>query len=407
MKRDCASNHGTLRTAHPTKLNPTEPRRPARASHVVVGVACLLVGLVPARGQTFVFDTPSDDRWQYPFNASGGARATASCFSSLGTGIPSFDNFNDRDGIVLVAWDTTAQIPPGRGPAAYDIQSIVVTLRNEPGATWLIDLTVDEWYTYDVNNDTFVNGDGYPRGDPQDTDGESDDEDPGRPIELFGVGFGPTYTAQSWNENSPYIGGGPTLAAPRDPFPFVFQAGTFDLLHCEENVQGRFNDHLAQPVTNFTPTPWAIGVPVGYTPTQQATPFDVVFAIDLSLSDGAVRAYFQEQLDEGRLFVSVTSLHPTVQGGTPGSVPSFYQKEGLGLHPDAAAPKLTIVLRERRTGDTDGNGCVNLSDLTRLLSNFGNASGMTVEDGDCDGDGDVDLSDLALLLAHFGTGTCG
>lgn len=58
-------------------------------------------------------------------------------------------------------------------------------------------------------------------------------------------------------------------------------------------------------------------------------------------------------------------------------------------------------------GDTDGNGCVNLSDLTRLLAHFGNATGMTVADGDIDGDGDVDLSDLALMLAHFGTGTCG
>jgi hypothetical protein len=368
-------------------------------------VAVLLAG--SAAGQEHVFPTPTDDRWQYPFNASGGARPTASCFSSLGTGVPSFDNFNDRDGVVIVAWDTTAHIPPGLGPAAYDIESVRVTLKNEPGAVWAIDLTTDEWFTYDVNNDTQVNADGFPRGHAQDTDGESSDVDPGRPIELFGTGFGPTYTAQSWNENSAYVGGGPTISAPRDPFPFVYQNPTLAQMHCEENVQGRFNDQLPIPVTNFTPIPWAIGAPSGYTPGAQSVPFDVEFEINLLQTNGAVRAYFQDQLNAGRVFAYVTSLASTVQGGTPGTVPSFYQKEGLGLHPQAAAPKLTVVLRDRPVGDLDGNGCVSISDLTILLANYGTTSGAIADEGDLDGDEDVDISDLALLLANYGTGTCG
>lgn len=53
-------------------------------------------------------------------------------------------------------------------------------------------------------------------------------------------------------------------------------------------------------------------------------------------------------------------------------------------------------------GDVDGNGAVDLSDLTQLLSNFGTSSGATAEQGDLDADGDVDLSDLTLLLANFG-----
>lgn len=55
------------------------------------------------------------------------------------------------------------------------------------------------------------------------------------------------------------------------------------------------------------------------------------------------------------------------------------------------------------TGDVDGDGDVDLSDLALLLANFGTPSGATV--GDVDGDGDVDLSDLAVLLANFGM-TC-
>lgn len=52
------------------------------------------------------------------------------------------------------------------------------------------------------------------------------------------------------------------------------------------------------------------------------------------------------------------------------------------------------------TGDIDGDGDTDLSDLATLLANFGSIGpGLP---GDLDGDGDVDLSDLALILANFG-----
>lgn len=53
-------------------------------------------------------------------------------------------------------------------------------------------------------------------------------------------------------------------------------------------------------------------------------------------------------------------------------------------------------------GDLDGDGDIDLSDLSQLLANFGSTDA-TYEQGDIDGDGDVDLSDLALLLAVFNT----
>lgn len=359
-----------------------------------------------ALAQTYDFSMPSDDRWQYPFNFSGGARPTASVFTSLGTGVPSFSNFNDRDGAFIIAWNTGALIPPGAGAGNYAISSIRVTLRSEPGATWIPDATSDEWYTFDFNNDTFINGDGIPRGQPGDTDGESDDSDPGRGIELFGAGFGPFYTAVSWTENSAYVGGTDQANAPRDPFPMVFQDGTTDVLHCEDSISGRHNQNIANPVGRFTPTPWALGIPVNYVPNAQTVPFDVTFDLNLDLSGGRVRQYFQEQLNAGRVIVYVTALTETVMGGTVGGVPSFYNKEGLGLHPEARAPKLTITLAEQIPGDLDSNGCVDLRDLATLLSNFGTGSGAELADGDTDGDGDVDLSDLAALLANYGTGDC-
>lgn len=53
-------------------------------------------------------------------------------------------------------------------------------------------------------------------------------------------------------------------------------------------------------------------------------------------------------------------------------------------------------------GDLDGDGTVDLSDLSVLLSHFGDPQAAAF-DGDLDNDFDVDLSDLALMLARFGS----
>lgn len=64
---------------------------------------------------------------------------------------------------------------------------------------------------------------------------------------------------------------------------------------------------------------------------------------------------------------------------------------------------LEIVAVPSCSGDVDGNGLVDLADLSALLSHFGTVCGATTADGDVDADADVDLGDLALLLANFGT----
>jgi hypothetical protein len=51
----------------------------------------------------------------------------------------------------------------------------------------------------------------------------------------------------------------------------------------------------------------------------------------------------------------------------------------------------------------DGDGVVDLSDLARLLTNYGVTSGASYTDGDLDLDGDVQLDDLAALLSVYGT----
>ena len=52
--------------------------------------------------------------------------------------------------------------------------------------------------------------------------------------------------------------------------------------------------------------------------------------------------------------------------------------------------------------DLNGDGVIDLQDLSVLLNNFG-STGASPGDGDIDGDGDVDLTDLSALLNAFGT----
>jgi hypothetical protein len=52
--------------------------------------------------------------------------------------------------------------------------------------------------------------------------------------------------------------------------------------------------------------------------------------------------------------------------------------------------------------DLDGNGAVNMADLSTLLSNFGRSGDQHGSGGDIDGDLDVDLADLSALLTEYG-----
>ena len=360
----------------------------------------LAVALAVTRGAfaaEYSFPVPSGDRWFYPFNFTPGTRGISSLFAAA------FDGFNDRDGEIILAWDTSVMIEPGLGPEAYEIDAIRIVMTNQANQfinpNWPIDVTVDEWFTFDINGDGVVNADGIPRGAPGDTDGESDDIDPGRPIELFGAGFaddGP-FTEATWSESSIYIGSASTADIARNPFPFVFDA-TENKLHVEDSIMGLHNEALG--VMSFTPQPWAVGVPVGYTPGMQSTPFDITFDLDLSSADEPVRRYFQEQLNRGRIIVIVTTLRETeVQGPTSG-YPSIYMKEGL-FEPGAKPAGLTVTLSScDASGDVNGDDSVDPGDVAAFTEA---ALGMTedpdtLERADVNCDGVVDGRDVQPLL---------
>lgn len=76
-----------------------------------------------------------------------------------------------------------------------------------------------------------------------------------------------------------------------------------------------------------------------------------------------------------------------------------------GLFPITDEPR-TIDLPRPPRADIDGDGCVGLADLARLLSSFGLCGGDAGFDGaaDVDASGCVNLADLSVLLAEFGVG---
>jgi len=317
-----------------------------------------------AAAADILFETPSDDRWHYPFNFTPGSRGQASIFGAV------FENFNDRDACVILAWDTSELIPAGQGAEAYEIEAIHVTITNQAnafvGPAWAPDTTVDEWYTYDANGDGLLNADGVDRGEPGDTDGESDDSDPCRPIERCGAAFEPygLDDESTWTESSFFFGGNGDGDIPRNPYPFVHDEFGHRL-HTEDSIKGLHNDALG--VFQYTPTPWAIGVPHGYTPGAQSTPFDIHFDVDLSLESDQVRAYFQNQLDRGRVIVMITSLKETDLEGTADGFPSIYMKEGL-IDPGARPASLTVTLTQcEAPGDVNGDSLVDLLDASAFV----------------------------------------
>lgn len=377
---------------------------------VCVTAALILVSLVAdlhsaAADTPHLFASPSDDRWHYPFNPFPGTRAFGSTFGTVGDR-DSLGNqrFNERDGVIIFAWRTHSLIPPGQGPDSYFIKSIKITVTHVAGADWDVDLTPDEWYTYDLNGDGMINADGIPRGQPGDTDGESDDEDAGRPFELFGAGFDPEgelFDEETWVETSFFQGWNQQPnPVPRNPFPFVYQDGTLEKLHCEDNVAGLHNE--AHGVYQFTPQPWAIGRPINYTPGSQPTTFDVEFEIDLSLSCGEVRGYFQEQLDRGRIIVIITSLSETFQQAGTG-FPVFYLNTSIpGQNPHPA--RLEITLSDSLPGDINGDGQIDEADLTAFVTALINpdaAPAVHVQRSDLNGDGASDGADIAPFVAAY------
>jgi len=306
------------------------------------------------------FGVPSGDRWMYPFNFAAGGEAGAPTFGAINQA-----GFDDRDSQFYVAFNTTAQVTPGEPLDHYRLRHVRITAY----------VSVDNQAIYDDSLDSVTSL--YANGDPEQTL----DADPGRPIELFGVGYRNGYTAATFNENSAF-GGAPVVPPAegcRNAFAAIF------------TPEGAATDISRQVRQRFEATPMAIGT------TSQLTPGDLIpagtaFTFDVDLCDESARAYVQRSLAAGKLAFIISSLEPASggPGGGTGSptYPAFYTKESSIAIANGYQVKLDLDLAIGSGADFDNNGFINGDDFDAFVELFYFGDPAADWDGNCFVNGD-------------------
>lgn len=232
-----------------------------------------------AAAQPVLIPEPSADRWMYASNTTPGTRSQASTFSSL----PASTGVDDRFGFFLIRFDTTAAVPAGLPPSSYRIRSITLT------AT----IGQDELFRYDPSEDPLAS-----YGTPE-SPATVSDPDPGRPLELHGAGFRNGFTTENFEEDSQ--GGGITPGS-RNAYPLVFNADSTPR-------------DVSNNITNsFESTPWAVGLTNELDPSE-LVPLETPFSFSIDTTLPGVDQYLRESLSTGKLWLSLSSLHPATQQG--------------------------------------------------------------------------------------------
>lgn len=187
-----------------------------------------------------------------------------------------------------------------------------------------------------------------------------------------------------------------------DGQPIVTSAGVF---HC-------IVMHVPVPRGGVNPTAYLRNLNGG----EVLTPGEVVTINWISDDDNAVsNVDLLLSTNGGASFDTVLAAATADDGAFNWTVPDLYTTQarvrvlvrdanGNTGYDDSDANFTIAGTPEICPGDLDGDGDVDLGDLSGLLTNFGLSGEAQPEDGDLDGDGDVDLGDLSGMLEAFGAG---
>ncbi len=320
--------------------------------------AASAVSSIQAQLINAAWGAPTQDRWMYPFNFAAGGEASAPTFGAINQ--PGFD---DRDSQFVFGFDTTAQIAVGQPLHHYRLRNVRVTAY----------VSVDNQALYDDTFDSVTSL--YPPGDSEQTT----DVDPGRPVELFGVGYRNGFTAATFIESSPF--GGTPIVPPaeenRNAFAAVF------------TPDGTATDVSRQVRLRFDAAAMAIGT------TDTLTPGDPIHAgtaltFTVDLCDESARAYVQRSLAAGKLMFAISSLEPASggPGGGTGAYPAFYTKESGIAITNGWQVKLDLELAVGTGADFDNNGFINGDDFDTFVALFADGDAAADWDGNCFVNGD-------------------
>ena len=341
-------------------------------------------------------------------NASNpGAKGLGPTFANLyetdeqsGEYLPLTANDPARLSMALVAFNTSLHIAAGLPATRYQVDSVTMTMKMQNGSSSNL--------PYDNTPDSRLEVLGLDSGDP------------GRPAELYGVGFRGDYTgfAFSGGPSGPHLFTESTHPASGPngdyiAYPIVGDDAEFGQYRDVSNSVTGGDSATHGTTAPFDPLPWSIGttnVSLGDTIPNEST-----FTFTLDLTQPGVRQYVQQSLASGGLGFLVSTLHITGEMGAGGGYPQWYFKEAAGsiFFPNAAAPTLSIdyqIVDSQLPGDFDGNGIVDAADYNDWKSTFGTTVNPVGSGADGNASGIVDVADYTIWrdnLSASGTAAVG
>lgn len=375
---------------------------------------CLISNAGLAESYSHVSAHPEIQMWTYPnASAAGGAsvQSRGPTFAAFlgedsGTGqtvpVPGSGAGPSRLASVLVATDTSQTVPTGLPPSQYQVDSLRVTvtlvgsLIYEPaGYTLPYDNTLDDL-------ESLING----------------TDDPGRPIEMYGVGLQGDYSGFGFDDTADpatlqlgdprwrrfregeegYIEGEPAAGQPIAPYQFY--AVDAQGRDAENSISGGYS---ATDPTGETEPFFADALAVGKVygaGGEELTPGTLMNSGDQlifepNLANPGILSYVQQSLANGALGFMFSSLHEPGGQAATAAYPDFYLDDlDVGNNPDGAAPliELSVTVGEALPGDYDGDGVVDALDYALWREQFGGPG----PEADGNGDGTVDAADYTV-----------
>jgi len=329
------------------------------------GAALSLAHSMGAEPIEVVLEQPSLDRWFYPFNGTPGSRGTSPVFGALGLA-----GFDDRDSQFIVGFDTGAFVTTGLDPEDYRVTGARIVLTVAEGGIFDHDPTQDALETYfDPADPAYI-----------------PDADPGRPVEVFAVGYRGGFSLETFEEDTPFGNAAiPPAELGRNAFAAVLDTSSGEFVDASRNVRERFDiDSLGVGVID--------GLPAG-----DVVPQDAQMIFELSACSESSRKHLGEGLAFGRLVFAVSSLHNAQVGG-PVAYPVFYTKENpLGGAPFNFAANLVLTVVVNDDPDLDGNGVRDIFDFLTFQDLFLTGDLIADFDGNCS----LDIFDFLAFQDAF------